>query len=159
MSNTNTNLQTQTSNALYNAIMEASGKYCPPMLAPETTIEGYTENYKNVLQDIQDQLNVEAEAVQIILTVIDNDIYSTVDACPNACEISQQAATRFIGKAIVNSSPPTYDQEPTMVAEDDEMSKEKEINKLMALISLPFKKIYKPTNNNLRTSSNTSRAN
>nr|GFD36838.1 hypothetical protein [Tanacetum cinerariifolium] len=29
----------------------------------------------------------------------------------------------------------------------------------MALISLSFKKIYKPTNNNLQTSSNTSRAN
>nr|GFB06802.1 hypothetical protein [Tanacetum cinerariifolium] len=29
----------------------------------------------------------------------------------------------------------------------------------MALISLSFNKIYKPTNNNLRTSSNTSRAN
>ncbi|GJY76811.1 hypothetical protein Tco_0481927 [Tanacetum coccineum] len=42
---------------------------------------------------------------------------------------------------------------------DDEMTKEKEIDKLMALISLSFKKIYKPTNNNLRTSSNTSRAN
>ncbi|GJZ01126.1 retrovirus-related pol polyprotein from transposon TNT 1-94 [Tanacetum coccineum] len=169
---------------------------------------------------------------------IDNDIYSTVDACPNACEMwkaierlkqgesinvqdletnlywefgkftsrdapeqsnelrderlahsanplahvaqqqliyhpknhpnnytqnsstrSQQAATRNRGKAIVNSPPPTYDQEPTMVVEDDEMSKEKEIDKLMALISLSFKKIYKPTNNNLRTSSNTSRAN
>nr|GEU87096.1 hypothetical protein [Tanacetum cinerariifolium] len=46
-----------------------------------------------------------------------------------------------------------------MVAKDDEMSKEKKIDKLMALISLSFKKIYKPTNNNLRTSSNTSRAN
>nr|GEW42637.1 hypothetical protein [Tanacetum cinerariifolium] len=46
-----------------------------------------------------------------------------------------------------------------MVAKDDEMSKDKEIKKLMALISLSFKKIYKPTNNNLRTSSNTSRAN
>ncbi|GKA26220.1 hypothetical protein Tco_0712329 [Tanacetum coccineum] len=42
---------------------------------------------------------------------------------------------------------------------DDEMSKEKEIDKLMALISLSFKKIYKPTNNNLKTLSNTSRAN
>nr|GEY17697.1 retrotransposon-related protein [Tanacetum cinerariifolium] len=46
-----------------------------------------------------------------------------------------------------------------MVAEDDEMSKDKEIDKLMALISLSFKKIYKPTNNKLQTSSNTSRAN
>nr|GEX05005.1 hypothetical protein [Tanacetum cinerariifolium]GEX06294.1 hypothetical protein [Tanacetum cinerariifolium] len=46
-----------------------------------------------------------------------------------------------------------------MVAEDDETSKDKEIDKLMALISLSFQKIYKPTKNNLRTSSNTSRAN
>nr|GEY36859.1 retrovirus-related Pol polyprotein from transposon TNT 1-94 [Tanacetum cinerariifolium] len=47
-----------------------------------------------------------------------------------------------------------------MVNDDDEdTSKDKEIDKLMALISLSFKKIYKPTNNNLHTSSNTSRAN
>ncbi|GJZ79580.1 hypothetical protein Tco_0644417 [Tanacetum coccineum] len=56
------------------------------------------------------------------------------------------------GKAIVTSSAPTYDPEPATVTEDEEMSKEKEIDKLMALISLSFKKIYKPTNNNLRTS-------
>nr|GEV19914.1 retrovirus-related Pol polyprotein from transposon TNT 1-94 [Tanacetum cinerariifolium] len=96
---------------------------------------------------------------------IDNDIYSTVDACPNACEMwksierSQLAATKNRGREIVNSPPSTYDQEPTMAAEDGKMSKEKEIDKLMALISLSFKKIYKSTNNNLRTSSNTSRAN
>nr|GEW01243.1 hypothetical protein [Tanacetum cinerariifolium] len=72
----NTNLQTQTSNALHNAILEAGGKELPPMLAP-----------------------------------------------------------------------------------DDALSKEKQIDKLMTLISLSFKKIYKPTNNNLKTSSNTSREN
>ncbi|GJU74740.1 hypothetical protein Tco_1266145, partial [Tanacetum coccineum] len=233
MLNTNNNLQTQTSNALHNAIMEASSKDRPPMLAPE----GYMENYKNVSQDIRDQLNAEAEAVQIILTGIDNDIYSTLDACLNACEMwkaierlkqgesinvqdletnlywefgkftsrdlnritqawqrfvtlvkqSQElktvsyhklydilkqhqnevneiraerlAPTRNKGKAIVNSSAPIYDQEPATVTEDDEMSKEKEIDKLMALISLSFKKIYKPTNNNLQNSSNISRAN
>nr|GFD39348.1 hypothetical protein [Tanacetum cinerariifolium] len=42
---------------------------------------------------------------------------------------------------------------------DEDTSKDKEIDKLMALISLSFKKIYKPTNNNLHTSSNTNRAN
>nr|GEY76109.1 hypothetical protein [Tanacetum cinerariifolium] len=77
----------------------------------------------------------------------------------NSSTISQQAATKNRGKAIVNSTQPIYDQEPPMVDEDDETSKDKEIDKLMALISLSFKKIYKPTNNNLRTSSNTSRAN
>ncbi|GJW46815.1 hypothetical protein Tco_0078461 [Tanacetum coccineum] len=128
----------------------------PPMLAPEktvpvaegsseTTTERYMENYKNVSQDIRDQLNAEAEAVQIVLTGIDNDIYSTIDACPNACEM---------WKAIERLK-----QETDTVIEDDEMSKDKEIDKLMALISLSFKKIYKPKNNNLRTSSNSSRAN
>ncbi|GKE57125.1 retrovirus-related pol polyprotein from transposon TNT 1-94, partial [Tanacetum coccineum] len=72
---------------------------------------------------------------------------------------SQQAATRNKGKAIVNSPPPIYDQEPDMVTEYDALSKEKEIDKLVALISLSFKKIYKPTNNNIKTSSNTIRAN
>nr|GEY64471.1 hypothetical protein [Tanacetum cinerariifolium] len=52
--------------------------------SPITTTERIRETYKNVSQDIRDQLNAEAEAVQIILTGIDNNIYSTVDACPNA---------------------------------------------------------------------------
>nr|GEW92039.1 hypothetical protein [Tanacetum cinerariifolium] len=77
----------------------------------------------------------------------------------NSLTKSQQTATRNRGKEIVNSSTPIYDQAPAMVAEDDEMSKDKEIDKLMALISLSFKKIYKPTNNNLICSSNTSREN
>nr|GFA72493.1 hypothetical protein [Tanacetum cinerariifolium] len=72
---------------------------------------------------------------------------------------THQADTRKREKAIVNSPQPIYDQEPSMVDDDEDTSKDKEIDKLMALISLSFKKIYKPTNNNLRTSSNTSRAN
>nr|GEZ81399.1 retrovirus-related Pol polyprotein from transposon TNT 1-94 [Tanacetum cinerariifolium] len=59
-----------------------------------TTTKTYMENYKNVSQDIRDQLNAEAEVVQIILTGIDNDIYSTIDACPNACEM-WKAIERF----------------------------------------------------------------
>nr|GFD20541.1 hypothetical protein [Tanacetum cinerariifolium] len=76
----------------------------------------------------------------------------------NSSTRSQQT-TRNKGKEIVNSSTPIYDQEPAMVTEDNEMSKEKKIDKIMALISLSFKQIYKPTNNNLQTSSNNSRVN
>nr|GEV34071.1 retrovirus-related Pol polyprotein from transposon TNT 1-94 [Tanacetum cinerariifolium] len=201
--------------------------------SPETTTKRCMENYKNVLQDIRDQLNAKAKVVQIILIGINNDIYSIVDACPNTCEMwkaierfykmmnelarnqcdvtnhqvnvqfllqlqpewqrfvtlvkqsqelktvsyhklydilkqhqnevselrverlarnanplalvaqqqpvyhpqnhpthytqnsstrSQQAATRNRGKAIVNSPPPIYDQEPFMVAEDDKIA-------------------------------------
>nr|GEZ64804.1 retrovirus-related Pol polyprotein from transposon TNT 1-94 [Tanacetum cinerariifolium] len=48
--------------------MKAGGKDRPPMLAPgssETTTERYMENYKNVSQDIRDQLNAEVEAKSI----------------------------------------------------------------------------------------------
>nr|GFA00108.1 hypothetical protein [Tanacetum cinerariifolium] len=55
--------------------------------SPITRTKRFQEMYKNVSQEIRNQLNAEAEAVQIILTGIDNDIYSTVDACPNACEM------------------------------------------------------------------------
>ncbi|GKE76045.1 hypothetical protein Tco_1542165 [Tanacetum coccineum] len=80
--------------------MLAPGNYNPPYKfkwtentvpvaegSSKTTIEGYMENYKNVSQDIKNQLDAEAEAVQIILTRIDNDIYSIVDACLNVCEM------------------------------------------------------------------------
>ncbi|GKC69500.1 hypothetical protein Tco_1115383 [Tanacetum coccineum] len=205
----------------------------------ETTTQGHMEAYHNVLKEIREQLDAEAETVEIILTGIDNDIYSTIDACPNACEMwkaiemlkhgesinvqdletnlywefgkltsqdgeslesyysrfykmmnelvrnkceisNHQVNVQFLlqlqpewqriphpdhnqllpeieEKQIAYSPPPTYDQAPVMDAKDDEMSKEKEIDKLMALISLSFKKIYKPTTNNLRTSSNTTR--
>ncbi|GJZ70288.1 hypothetical protein Tco_0633838 [Tanacetum coccineum] len=112
------------------------------------------ETFTTVPEDIHKWITAEAEAVQIILMGIDNDIYSIVDACPNAIEISQ-AATRNKGKAIANSPLPTYDLEPKVIADDDESSKEMEIDKLIALILMSFKKIYKPTNNNLITSSNT----
>nr|GFA48624.1 hypothetical protein [Tanacetum cinerariifolium] len=57
------------------------------LTTPVTTETTTWETYKNVSQEIRDQLNAEVEEVQIILTGIDNDIYSTVDACPNACEM------------------------------------------------------------------------
>nr|GEZ92262.1 hypothetical protein [Tanacetum cinerariifolium] len=239
-------MQTQTSNTLHNAIMEAGSKDRPPMLAPGnyvqwksrikryidtkpnhelihicltnppykldwkekevlisegspiTRTERVYETYKNVSQEIRDQLNAKAEASQELKTVSYHKLYDILKqhqhkvnkirakkiarvANPlvlvaqqqlvyhpqnhstyytqNSSTRLQQATTRNRGKAIVNSSLPIYDQEPSMVAEDDETSKDKEIDKLMALISLSFKKIYKPTNNNLRTLSNTSHAN
>nr|GEX81317.1 hypothetical protein [Tanacetum cinerariifolium] len=60
-------MQTQTSSALYNDIMEAGGKDRPPMLAPG----------------------------------IDNDIYSTFDACPNACEMWKAIERLKQGKVTI----------------------------------------------------------
>ncbi|GJQ96373.1 hypothetical protein Tco_0007512 [Tanacetum coccineum] len=71
MLNTNTNLQSQTSNALHNGIMENPPykfKWAERTIpiaegSSETTTEGYMENYKNVSQDIRNQLDAKAEAV------------------------------------------------------------------------------------------------
>nr|GEY63257.1 hypothetical protein [Tanacetum cinerariifolium] len=166
-------MQTQTSNTLHNAIMEAGSKDHPPMLAPgnyvqwKSIIKRYIDTKPNHelihyclenppyelvdacpnacemwkaierlkqcesinVQDLETNLywNLEISHLRMvnhwnrITQGIDNDIYSTVDACPNACEM---------WKAIER------------MKQDDET-----------------KKIYKPTNNNLRTSSNTSREN
>nr|GEX01291.1 hypothetical protein [Tanacetum cinerariifolium] len=226
-------MQTQTSNTLHNAIIEAGSKDRPPMLAPGnyvqwksrikryidtkpnhdlihyclknppyqldwtnidvpvsegspiTTTERIRETYKNVSQDIRDQLNAEAEAVQVILTGIDNDIYSTVDACLNACEMWKAIKRLKQGESINVQDLETnmYWKFRKFTSQDGEtlesyysrefyalswkprqgdslnLPNHRDVDKVMALISLSFKKIYKPTNNNLRTASNTSRAN
>nr|GEW93030.1 hypothetical protein [Tanacetum cinerariifolium] len=224
-------MQTQTSNALHNAIMEAGGKDYPPMLAPgnyvqwksrikryintkpnhelihyclhnppykytwadkavsvtegssKSTTKRYMENYKNVSQDICDQLNAEAEAVQIILTGIDNDIYSTVDACPNTCEMWKAIERLKQGESIN-----VQDLETNLYWEFGKFTSRDEWQRFVTLVkqsqelkTVSYHKVYdilkqhqnevnelraerlvqnhKPTNNNLRTSSNTSRAN
>ncbi|GJY08528.1 hypothetical protein Tco_0375582 [Tanacetum coccineum] len=273
MSNSNTNWQTQSSNALHNAIMEAGSKDRPPMLAPgnyvqwKSRIKRYidtnlTVNSSTTISKIHhtriNGLRKQFQLLNVVLKQLQrgiyNDIYSIVDACPNACEMwkaierlkqgesinvqdletnlywefekftsrdvnvqfllqlqpewqrfvtlvkqsqelktvsyhklydilkqhqnevneiraerlartanplalvaqqqpvyhhqnhptqntqysstRSQQSTRNRGKAIVTSSAPTYDPEPDTVTEDDEMSKDKEIDKLMALISL-----------------------
>ncbi|GKB35158.1 integrase, catalytic region, zinc finger, CCHC-type containing protein [Tanacetum coccineum] len=146
MLNTNNNLQTQTSNALHNAIMEAGGinndiysivdaclNACEMWKAIErkfTSREGeslesyYSRFYKMMNELVRNQCDVTNHQVNVQFLL----------QLQPEWKRSQQAVTRNKGKAIVNSPPPTYDQEPDM-------------------------KIYKPTNKNLRTSSNTSRAN
>nr|GEV16171.1 hypothetical protein [Tanacetum cinerariifolium] len=205
-------MQTQTSNTLHNAIMEAGSKDRPPMLAPGnyvqwksrikryintkpnhelihyclmnppykldwkdkevptskgspiTRTERVHETYKNsqelktvtyhklydILKQHQHEVN-ESKAERIAR--VTNPLALVAQQQPvyhpqnhpthytrNSSTRSQQIATRNRGKAIVNSSQPIYDQEPSMVAEDDEMSKDKEIDKLMALISLSINK-------------------
>nr|GEW61767.1 hypothetical protein [Tanacetum cinerariifolium] len=173
-------MQTQTSNTLHNAIMEAGSKDRPPMLAPgnyvqwKSRIKRYIDTkpnhelihyclenppYKLDWKDIEVPVS---EGSPITTTARIHETYKNVtfykmmnDLIRNQCKVtdhqvnvqfllqlqpewqrSQQAAAWNRGKAIVNSPQPIYDQEPSMVAEDDETSKDKEIDKLMALISL-----------------------
>nr|GEU38151.1 putative LRR receptor-like protein kinase [Tanacetum cinerariifolium] len=158
MSNTITNLQTQTSNALHNAIMEAGGKDRLPMLAPvnvqfllqlqpewkrfvmlvkqsqELKIGSYHKLY-DILKQHQMEVNeIRAERLALIANLLvlvaqQQLVYHPNHYTQNSSTRSQQDPTKNRDKAIVNS-PPTYDQETTMVAEDDDMLKEMEIHKL-----------------------------
>nr|GEX55412.1 hypothetical protein [Tanacetum cinerariifolium] len=69
--------------------------------------------------------------------------------------IQSHAATRIKGKENARAPSPPPKLEHKVVNDEEETPREKEIAKLMSLISTSFNKIYKPTNNNLRTSLNT----
>ncbi|GJT75861.1 hypothetical protein Tco_1042586 [Tanacetum coccineum] len=102
MSNSNTNLQTQSSIKRYidtkpnrenitivsksPYIINGPEKTCQlPAGSSETTTERYMENYKNVSQDIRDQMNAEAEKpCQIILTEYNRYLLHSLMLCPNA---------------------------------------------------------------------------
>ncbi|GJR48496.1 hypothetical protein Tco_0469250 [Tanacetum coccineum] len=155
------------------------------------------ETYSFVNDDKKKKIDAEAEVVHIILTGVDNDIYSAVYACANAKEMwiaielnklarhanplahivatqqpsyypqlkpnynplmsstRSQAATRSKGKEIARAPSPPPESKHEVVSDEEDTPRDKEIAKLIALISTSFKKIYKPTNNNPRISSNT----
>nr|GFA52564.1 hypothetical protein [Tanacetum cinerariifolium] len=200
--------------------MKAGGKDRPPMLAPCNYVQwkSIIKRYKLIYYCLKNPpyTYTWAEKTVPVSEGIYNDIYSTVDACPNACEMlkaierlkhewqrfvtlvkqSQELKTvsyhklydilkqhqnevnEIRAERIARAANPLVlvaQQQPEKqlstllypsiiknllwLLKMIKISKDKEIDKLMALISLSFKKIYKPTNNNLRTSLNTSRAN
>nr|GEU30354.1 ribonuclease H-like domain-containing protein [Tanacetum cinerariifolium] len=107
----------------------------------------------------------EKEAIHLLLTRIGDEIYSTVDACKTTHEMwiainrLQQVESLNIqdngqGKEI--SKPITPPPESTSKKDSDpkQARRDKDMQKILALSAKYFKKIYKPTNNNLRTSSN-----
>ncbi|GJS16205.1 retrovirus-related pol polyprotein from transposon TNT 1-94 [Tanacetum coccineum] len=65
------------------------------------------------------------------------------------------ATTRHKGKEIAKPIPPPSESAFEEDSDPEQAHKDKEMQKNLALIAKYFKKIYKPTNNNLRTSSNT----
>ncbi|GKB47822.1 retrovirus-related pol polyprotein from transposon TNT 1-94, partial [Tanacetum coccineum] len=234
MSNSNTNLQTQSSNALHNAIMEVGSKDHPPMLAPgnyvqwKSRIKRYidtkpnselihhclqnrTIQYRICLRKHFQLLNVVLKQLQkrSFFTRINNDIYSTLmlvrtfemwkaikrletsngkgfvtlvkrakaEDChlitsfmtfkSNTRSEDRNSLPETEEKKLLPSSAPTYD--PDLLRKSTKLPTTTfELHQtLVELIKIilqdqqgtVFKKIYKPTNNNLRTSSNTSRTN
>ncbi|GJZ43257.1 hypothetical protein Tco_0590512 [Tanacetum coccineum] len=65
------------------------------------------------------------------------------------------ATTRYKGKEIVKPITPPSELASKEDSDPEQAQKDKDMQKNLALIAKYFKKLYKPTNNNLRTSSNT----
>ncbi|GJS51030.1 hypothetical protein Tco_0624392 [Tanacetum coccineum] len=65
------------------------------------------------------------------------------------------ATTRYKGKGIAKPITPPSELASEEYSDPEQAHKDKDMQKILALIEKYFKKLYKPTNNNLRTSSNT----
>ncbi|GJX29497.1 retrovirus-related pol polyprotein from transposon TNT 1-94 [Tanacetum coccineum] len=177
MSNNSNNLQTQTSSALHNAIMEADGKD-HPLIVPSTItttpgIDGIPpqrepemETYATVPEENKKQIDAAEGFYKMINELMRNQCEVTnhqvnvqflLQLKPEwqSSSTRSQVAPRNKGKKIANTPSLIYDLEPEVVSDEEATPKDKEIEKLMALILMSFKKIYKPTNKNLITSSNT----
>ncbi|GKA90371.1 hypothetical protein Tco_0812241 [Tanacetum coccineum] len=67
---------------------------------------------------------------------------------------SSSASTRHKGKEIAKPITPPSESDSDEDSDPEQALKDKEMQKNLALIAKYFKKLYKPTNNNLRTYSN-----
>nr|GEZ16151.1 hypothetical protein [Tanacetum cinerariifolium] len=87
----------------------------------------------------------EKEAIHLILTGIGDEMYSTVDACQTAQEMWEA-----IKKVTRSQNGQAFEED----IDPEQAQRDKDMQKNLALIAKYFKKIYKRTNNNLKTSSN-----
>nr|GEV97961.1 hypothetical protein [Tanacetum cinerariifolium] len=95
----------------------------------------------------------EKEAINLILTGNGDEIYLTIDAYQTAHEM-WEAIERYKGKEIAKLITPPFESTFEEDSDPEQAQRDKDMQKNLALIAKYFKKIYKPTNNNLRTSSN-----
>nr|GEY19800.1 retrovirus-related Pol polyprotein from transposon TNT 1-94 [Tanacetum cinerariifolium] len=152
--------------------VEATGD--SPAVPEHTTVE----TPMNMSSENKAHFLAEKEAIHLILTGIRDDIYSTVDACQTSQEMWEPEWSRFVTivkqhhKLDEVSYHKLFDILKQYQNEVNELRAEKlprnanplalrdkDMQKNLALIVKYFKKIYKPTNNNLRTSSNSKNKN
>ncbi|GJX55053.1 hypothetical protein Tco_0284950 [Tanacetum coccineum] len=115
--------------------------------SPEVPQHTAVETILNMTPDNKAYFQAEKEAIFLLLTRIRDEIYSTIDAFQTANEIHKG---KKVAKTVTPLSEPGSDED----SDPEQAQKDKEMQKNLALIAKYFKKLYKPTNNNLRTSSN-----
>ncbi|GJS95436.1 hypothetical protein Tco_0802404 [Tanacetum coccineum] len=156
---------------MHNDIMAAGSKDHPPMLAmgryaqaicndkspcsnktttetdPSVLEHTVQETYENILPENCAYIDAEDESIHMILSRIRDEIYSMVNAYKTAQEIIK-------GKEVTKLRTPPSLSASEEDSDPQQAQRDKDIQKSITLIEKYFTKIYKPTNNNLRTSSN-----
>nr|GEZ10480.1 retrovirus-related Pol polyprotein from transposon TNT 1-94 [Tanacetum cinerariifolium] len=132
--------------------IEAAGD---SLAVPEHTV---VETPMNMSPENKAHFLAEKEAIHLILTRIGDEIYSTVVACQTTQEM-WEAIERHKDKEIAKPITPPFETASEEDSDPEQAQMDKDMQKNLALIAKYFKKIYKPTNNNLRTSSNSKNKN
>nr|GEU72180.1 hypothetical protein [Tanacetum cinerariifolium] len=120
-----------------------------PVVAEHTTVE----TPMNMSPVNKAHFEPEKEAIHLILIGIGDEIYLTVDACQTAQEM-WEAMERYKGKDIAKPITPPSESAFEEDSNPNQAQRDKDMQKNLDLIAKYVKKIYKPTNNNLITSSN-----
>nr|GEV61653.1 hypothetical protein [Tanacetum cinerariifolium] len=148
-----------------------------PAVPEQTTVE----TLLNMSPKNKAHFESEKEAIHLLLIEIGDEIYSTVHACKTDHEMwiaikrqhqapkpqrsyapapkpsfstKSNASTRHKVKEISKPITPLSESGSDEDSDPKQAQKDKEMQKNLALIAKYFKKLYKPTNNNLKTSSN-----
>ncbi|GKB07350.1 retrovirus-related pol polyprotein from transposon TNT 1-94 [Tanacetum coccineum] len=131
-----------------------------PAVPKQTTVE----TVMDMTPENRAHFESEKEAIHLILTGIRDEIYSTQSSKSHksyaptskaSLPTRSHATTRYKGKEIAKPITPPSESASEEDSDPEQAQRDKDMQKNLALIAKYFKKIYKPTNNNLRTSSNT----
>ncbi|GJR39501.1 integrase, catalytic region, zinc finger, CCHC-type containing protein [Tanacetum coccineum] len=113
----------------------------------ETIESYYTRFYKMMNEMIRNNLTVAT------MQVNSHKSYAPISKASHPTR--SHATTRYKGKEIAKPITPPYESAFEEDSDPEQAQRDKDMHKNLALIAKYFKKIYKPTNNNLKTPSNT----
>ncbi|GJS92155.1 hypothetical protein Tco_0774791 [Tanacetum coccineum] len=113
----------------------------------ETIESYYIRFYKMMNEMIKNNL--------IVATMQVNSHKSYAPTSKASLLTRSHATTRYKGKEIAKPITPPSESTSEEDSDLEQAQRNKDMQKNLALIAIYFKKIYKPTNNNLKTSSNT----
>nr|GEY67408.1 hypothetical protein [Tanacetum cinerariifolium] len=133
---------------MHNNIMAAGFRDRPPMLTPGRSLMAFT-----VLTILHAVEATDGESMESYYT------RSSAPSPKPSIPSRSQMTTRHKGKEIAKPITPLFETTSEEENDPEQAQKDKDMQKNVALIAKYFKKIYKPTNNNLRTSSNSKNKN